>query len=64
MARTKRQNNLSGSQAATVSREEVKNEIQKELDDKIYELPNDPPKLQLGDALVSLFGPEADDILD
>ena len=57
-------NNLFGSQAATLSREEVKNEIQEELDDKIYELPNDLLKLQLGGALAGLFGPEADDIVD
>ena len=31
---------------------------------KIYELPEDPPKLQLVDALAGLFEPEAYDILD
>ena len=41
-------NNLCGSQTQTLTREkeEIKNPVQKELDDKIYELPNDPPKLE------------------
>ena len=53
-------NNLYGSQTQTLSREQEKN-IQKELDHKIYELPDDPPKLELGDSLLNLLGAEADD---
>ena len=30
----------------------------------IFELLNDPPKLELGDGLVNILGPEAEDILD
>ena len=41
-----------------------KNNIQKELDDKIYELPDDPPKLELGDGLINVLGAQPDDILD
>ena len=47
-----------------MSRKQEKNNIQKELDDKIYELPDDPPKLELGDGLINMLGVEADDILD
>ena len=36
----------------------------KELGDKIHELPDDPPKLELGDTLANLLGPEVEDILD
>ena len=59
-------NNLFGSQTQTLTREreEIKDKVQKELDDKIYELPDDPPKLELGDSLANIFGPEAEDILD
>ena len=31
----------------TREREEIKDEVQKELDDKIYEVTDDPPKLEL-----------------
>ena len=48
----------------TREREEIKDEVQKELDDKIYEVTDDPPKLELGDALANIFGPEAEDTLD
>ena len=59
-------NNLYGSRTQTLTREkeEIKNPVQKELDDKIYELPNDPPKLKLGDGLENILGPEAEDILN
>ena len=43
--------------------EEIKNAVQKELDDKIYELPYDPPTLELGDGLANILGSEAEDIL-
>ena len=59
-------NNLYGSQKQTLAREkeEIKNAVQKELDDKIYEMPVDPPKLELGDGLGNILRPEAEDILD
>ena len=41
-------------------KEEIKNVVQKEHDDKIYELANDP----LGDSLANILGPEEEDILD
>ena len=45
-------------------KKEVKNAVRKELDDKIYEKPDDPPKPELGDDLANILGPAADDILD
>ena len=58
-------NNLHSPQAQALSKkQEKKKNIQKELDDKIYELPVDPPKLELGDGLVKALGAEADDVLD
>ena len=30
----------------------------------MFELPDDPPKLELGDGLTNVLGAEADDILD
>ena len=30
----------------------------------MFELPDDPPKLELGDGLINVLGTEADDILD
>ena len=36
----------------------------KELGDKIHELSDDPTKLELGDTLANLLGPEVEDILD
>ena len=47
-----------------MSRKQEKNNIQKELDDKIYELPDDPPKLELEDVLKNVLGTEADKFLD
>ena len=59
-------NNLFGSQTQTLTREkeEIKDEVQKELDDKIYELPDDLPKLEHRDGLASILAPETEDILD
>ena len=59
-------NNLYGSQTQTLMREkeEIKNAVKKEFDDKIYELPNDPPKLELEDGMANIIGPEAEDFLD
>ena len=59
-------NNLYSSLAQTLKREneEIQNTIQEELDDKIYELPDDIPKLELGDGLTNVLGPVAEDILD
>ena len=34
------------------------------MDDKIYQLPNDPQKRELGDGLANILEPEAEDILD
>ena len=55
-------NNLYDSQTQTLTREEVKDAVQKQLDDKIYELPDDSPRLELGDGCANLS--EADDVLD
>ena len=59
-------NNLYSSLAQTLKREneEIQNTIQEELDDKIYELSDDIPKLELGDGLTNVLGPVAEDILD
>ena len=59
-------NNLYSSQRQTTTRgkEEIKKAVQKELDDKIYELPHYPSTLELGDSLANILGPEAEDILD
>ena len=58
-------NNLYGYQTQTWTRkrEEVKDAVQRELDDKIYELPDDPPKLELRVDFTNLLGPGAEDIL-
>ena len=61
-------NNLFGSQAATLTRENeqekvVQDSVQKELDDTIYELP-DMPTLELGDGLLDALGVEANDVLN
>ena len=59
-------NNLFGSKIETLTREkeEIRDEVQKELDDKIYELPGELLNLELGDALANILGAEAEDILD
>ena len=41
----------------------VRDDVQQQLDDMIYELP-DPPKLELADGLLNSLGVEADDILE
>ena len=46
-------NNLFGSQAATAVREsKTKTKTQAEVDDFLYELPDDMPYLELGDGLI------------
>lgn len=54
--------NLFCSQTQTLTREkeEIKDSVQKELDNKTVELA-DPPKLELGNKLINLLGAEADD---
>ena len=52
----------SQTQALTREKEEIKNAVQKELDDKINELPDDPPKRDLGDGLANIIWAEAKDI--
>ena len=39
-------------------------QYKKKLDDKIYELSDDPFKLELGDGLANILEPEEEDILD
>ena len=59
--------NLFGLQTQTLTREKektVKGNIQQQLDDTLYELPDNPPKLELGNCLLNLLGVEADDVLD
>ena len=54
-------------QTQTLTREKektVKGNIQQQLDDTLYELPDNPPKLEIGDCLLNLLGVEADDVLD
>ena len=46
-----------------VAQEFVQNNVQKELDDTIFEFP-DPPNFELGDGLLNSLGVEADDILE
>ena len=41
----------------------VRDDVQQQLDDMIYELP-DPPKLELADGLLNSLGVKADDILE
>ena len=57
--------NLFCSQTQTLTREkeEIKDSVQKELDNKTDEL-TDPPKLELGNTLINLLGAEADDFLE
>ena len=56
-------NNLFGSQAATAVRKN-KTKTQQEVDDFLYELPDNMSKLELGDGLVETLGTEAEDIFD
>ena len=58
--------NLFGSQIQTLAREKennVRDDVQQQLDDTLYELRDDPPKLELGDGLLNSLGVEADDVL-
>ena len=58
-------NNLFGSQTETLTREkeETKDKVLEEIDEKIYEL-RDPPKLELGHGLANVLSAEAEDILE
>ena len=59
--------NLFGLQTQTLTREKektVKDYVQQQLDDTLYELPDSPPKLELGDGLLNSLGVEADDVLN
>ena len=56
-------NNLFGSQAATAVREN-KTKPQQEVDDFLYELPDNMPELELGDGLVETLGTEAEDLFN
>ena len=60
--------NLFGSQTQTLARERekekvVQDSVKKELDNAIYEVP-DQPKFQLVDGLLNSLGVEADDMLE
>ena len=57
-------NSLLGSQTQTLTRrkEETKDKVLEQLDEKIYKLP-DPPKFQLGDGLANVLSAEAEYIL-
>ena len=58
-------NNLYGSQTQVLTRQRVAEDAaQKYLNNKICELPDDPPKLELEDGLANLLGVEAEDILN
>ena len=51
----------------TLTREKektVKDNVQQQLGDTLYELPDNPPKLELEDSLLNSLGVEADDVLD
>ena len=58
---------LFGSQTATITRQKEdvgpKNDISIQIDDSIYELP-DQPDLELGDGLINTLGVEANGLLD
>ena len=56
-------NTLFGSQAATAIREN-RTKTQQEVDDFLYELPDNMPKLVLGDGLLNTLGIEAEDLFD
>ena len=55
--------NLFGSQAATAVREN-KTKTQQEVDDFLYELPDNMPELELEDGLLETLGTEAEDLFD
>ena len=54
-------NDLFGSQAAV---REGKTKTQQAVDDFLYEMPEDIPKLELGDGLLQTLDTEAEDLLD
>ena len=56
-------NTLFDSQAATVIREN-KTKTKQEVDDFLYELPDNMPELVLGDGLLNTLGKEAEDLFD
>ena len=56
-------NNLFGLETLTRKKEETKDKVLEEIDEKKKELP-DPPKLELYDGLANVLGPEAEDILE
>ena len=57
-------NDIFGSQAASAIREN-KTKTQAEIDDFLYELPeNEMPELALGDSLIQSLGVETEDLLD
>ena len=57
-------NSLLGSQTQTLTRgkEETKDKVLEQLDEKMYKLP-DPPKFELGDGLANVLSAEAECIL-
>ena len=58
-------NNLYGSQTQVLTRQRVAEDAaQKYLNNKIYELPDDSPKLKLGFGLANFLGVVAEDILN
>ena len=58
-------NTLFDSQAATAIREnKTKTKTQQEVDDFLYELPDNMPELVLGDSLLNTLGTEAEDLFD
>ena len=58
-------NNLYDSQIQVLTGERIAEDAaQKYPENIIYELPDDPPKLELGDGLANLLGIESEDILD
>ena len=58
-------NDLFGSQAATAVREnKTKTETQQEIDDFLFEMPENMPDLELGDGLINFLGAEAESLFD
>ena len=53
----------SQTQTLTWEKEETKEKVLEEIDEKIYQVP-DPSKLELGHGLVKLLGAKAEDILE
>ena len=58
-------NNLFGSQAAEAVREnKTKTKAQDEIDDFLYEMPENVPKLNLGDGFLNSLGTQAEDLFN